>query len=51
MDKNEAIKRAGSATKLAALLGITRSAVSQWKEIPALRVYKLRELRPRWFRK
>jgi hypothetical protein len=29
-----AIKEMGSATKLAAALGITRSAVSQWRKIP-----------------
>ena len=34
----KAIKQAGSATQLAAALGITREAVSQWKRVPAERV-------------
>ncbi len=52
MTKEEAIKRAGNASKLAALLGISPQAVSKWPpEIPPLRVYQLRERKPRWFRK
>jgi hypothetical protein len=51
MDKSDAVKRAGSITALAAILGLTRQAVSKWKEIPQLQLYRLRELRPRWFRK
>ena len=50
MDKSKAIKLAGSAAELARLLGITRQAVSKWDAIPQLQVYRLREMRPRWFR-
>ena len=50
MKTDNAIKLAGSSTELAAILGITLSAISQWGEsVPELRVYKLRELKPSWF--
>lgn len=50
MHTEHAIKLAGSATALAEILGITLSAISQWGEnIPELRVYQLRELKPDWF--
>lgn len=52
MTKTEAIAKAGSARKLAAVLGISKQAVCQWPEsIPPLRLYQLRERKPRWFRK
>jgi len=52
MQTNQAIELAGSAAALAALLGITPSAVSQWgEEIPELRRYQLMRLKPKWFRK
>lgn len=52
MTKSELIAKAGSAAKLAAVLGLSRQAVAAWPEqVPALRLYQLRELRPRWFRK
>lgn len=52
MQTNQAIELAGSAAALAALLGITPSAVSQWgEEIPELRRYQLMQLKPKWFRK
>jgi hypothetical protein len=54
MTKSEAIRRAGGATELGKLLGITSSAVRQWsddRDIPELQRYKLKELRPWWFRK
>jgi predicted transcriptional regulator len=52
MTKTEAVARAGNANKLAALLGISPQAVSKWPEtIPPLRLYQLREKKPRWFRK
>lgn len=35
---DRAIKAAGGLTKLAAPLGITAQAVSQWDEVPPLRV-------------
>lgn len=50
MKTKHAIKLAGSAKALADLLGISKSAVSQWgNTVPELRVYRLRELRPDWF--
>ena len=50
MQTQTAINRAGSATALAEILNITLSAISQWGEnVPELRVYKLRELKPDWF--
>ena len=52
MNKSTAIKRAGSITALASLLNIKRQAVSKWpSEVPQLRVYQLKELRPEWFLK
>lgn len=52
MDKTEAIRLAGSASELARVLGISPQAVSKWpRKVPPLQVYRLRELRPRWFRK
>ena len=50
MKKQEAIKLAGSAIKLAKVLGITKGAVSHWGEdIPRGREYELRYLKPEWF--
>lgn len=50
MTTKQAIKLAGSGKALAELLGISRSAVSQWgRKVPELREYKLRELKPEWF--
>ena len=49
MDKQKAITLAGSSSELARLLGIQRSAVSHWKEIPKGRLYQLMVLRPDWF--
>ena len=54
MDKSEAIRRAGGTSgALGRLLGITGSAVRNWPDgpIPELQRYKLKELRPWWFRK
>jgi DNA-binding Xre family transcriptional regulator len=52
MDKKDAIKLAGSAAELARVLGISRQAVSRWSgKLPPLQVYRLREIKPRWFRK
>jgi len=39
-----AIKQMGSAAKLAAALGITRSAVSQWRSIPQWHIGKVSEV-------
>lgn len=39
-----AIKKMGSAAKLAAAIGVTRSAVSQWRWIPGKHVRKVAEV-------
>ena len=40
----------GTARKLADLFGIKEQSVNKWGEnIPPLREYQLRELRPAWF--
>jgi len=50
MKKEDAIKLAGSAIKLAKILGITKGAVSHWGEdIPKGREYELRYIKPEWF--
>jgi hypothetical protein len=51
MEKSKAIRLAGSQTKLAEILGIAQSAVSQWgDDVPAMRIYQLKVLRPKWFK-
>ena len=49
MTKEKAISLAGSQVKLAKLLGVSKQAVYNWKEIPKGRVWQLRVLRPEWF--
>lgn len=49
MTKEDAIKLAGSQAALARMLGITRGAVNQWKQMPQGRVYQLMHLKPEWF--
>ena len=49
MNKEKAIKLAGTPAKLAKLLGVSRQAVNNWQQIPKLRVFQLRVLRPEWF--
>lgn len=52
MRTTDAINRAGSASALADLLGITGGAVSQWGElVPQARVWQLQLLKPEWFEK
>lgn len=52
MKTEDAIRLAGSATELAAMLGITGGAISQWgEEVPEARVWQLRVLKPKWFDK
>jgi len=51
LDKHSAIALAGSVTALARLLGVSKSAVSQWVEIPKGRVWQIKCLRPEWFTK
>lgn len=51
MEKNLAIKLAGSQVELAKLLGISQPAVSAWKSVvPKARVWQLKVLRPDWFK-
>jgi len=49
MKKEQIIKLAGSQSELARILGITRAAVNQWKQIPEGRLWQLRAIRPQWF--
>jgi hypothetical protein len=50
MEKQKAIKLAGSQVKLAALLGVSQAAISQWGEdVPVMRIYQLKTLKPEWF--
>jgi predicted transcriptional regulator len=49
MTKQEAIERAGSQSALARLLGVSRGAVWQWKELPEGRLYQLMVIKPEWF--
>jgi DNA-binding transcriptional regulator YdaS (Cro superfamily) len=50
MKKITAIAFAGNANKLANLLGINRSAISQWGEdVPQKRLEQLKALKPEWF--
>jgi len=52
MKKQQAIELAGNAASLARLLGITPSAITQWgDDVPKERVWQMRLLKPRWFRK
>jgi predicted transcriptional regulator len=50
MTKQELIALAGSQTKLAELLGINQAAVAQWKDVPKMRIWQLKVLRPKWFK-
>ena len=50
MKKSFAIQQMGGVEQLADLLGVFRQAIYQWGEdVPKLRVYQLRELRPDLF--
>lgn len=50
MKTKQAIEYAGTVSNLARILGIKPAAVSQWGEnVPLLRVYQLKELRPEFF--
>lgn len=44
MSKEEAIKHFGGASSLARALGVSPQAVHQWKDLPELRQYQLRDL-------
>ncbi len=51
LSKSAAIARAGGVSRLARILGLTPSSVTQWRGdvIPPLRRYQLLEERPEWF--
>lgn len=51
MNIHTAIRRAGSVSALARILGCTRQAVQQFRTsgLPAARVEQLEKLRPEWF--
>ena len=50
MEKQRLIKLAGGTQEsLAAILGISQAAVSQWTEVPEMRIWQLKVLRPQWF--
>jgi hypothetical protein len=50
MEKQKAIKLAGSQMKLAAILGISQAAIAQWgQDVPMMRIYQLKTLKPEWF--
>ena len=50
MEKQKAIKLAGSQIKLAAILGISQAAIAQWgQDVPMMRIYQLKTLKPEWF--
>jgi len=51
MTKQQLIKKAGSRKALAELLGISLSAISQWKKVPQARIWQAKDLRPEWFLK
>lgn len=51
METKKAIELAGGVSALAAMLGITPGAVSQWGDVlPEGRTWQLRVLRPEWFK-
>lgn len=50
LDTMKVIKLAGSRKALAGLLGIGRSAISQWRgTVPEQRAWQLRAMKPEWF--
>lgn len=52
MKTDDAIKKAGSRSNLAKLLGVSKSAVSQWgDELPEGRKWQLKATKPTWFKK
>ena len=49
MTKTELIKKAGSRPALAALLGVSLPAISQWETVPEARLWQAKALKPEWF--
>jgi hypothetical protein len=50
MTKKELLTKVNNQSELAALLGISQSAISQWEEIPKARLWQLKLLKPKWFK-
>lgn len=49
MKKEFAIKKAGTASNLAKILGVTRQSVNSWGDfLPESRVWQLKVIRPDW---
>lgn len=48
MTLEEAIKQAGNKAKLASLLGVSRAAITQWKELTPKWQEKIYEAKPEW---
>ncbi len=44
-----AIEKAGSRAALGRILGVSRSAVTQWRKLPNKRLAQLQASRPEWF--
>jgi DNA-binding transcriptional regulator Cro len=52
MKAKDLIKAAGGARKLASILHLTPQAVYYWGDlVPELQRYRIKELKPHWFRK
>ncbi len=49
MTKAQLIQKAGAIKHLAVLLGISKAAISQWKDVPEQRIWQLKVMRPEWF--
>lgn len=48
MTLEEAIKQAGNKAKLASLLGVSRAAITQWKELSPKWEEKIYQVKPEW---
>lgn len=48
MTLQEAIEKAGNKSKLASLLGVSRAAITQWKELSPKWQEKIYEAKPEW---
>ena len=51
MDINKAIALAGTQSKLARILGVSRAVVHSWtkRKLPDMRVWQLKVIKPDWF--
>ncbi len=52
MNIQKAIELAGSQSKLARILGVSRAVVHSWtkRSLPEMRIWQLKVLRPEWFK-